>query len=378
MSFLKDRVFSRKSGIRNLVSLGLGVLVFIWFCLYMTWLSAETSFLEMLFGEALPRRWRYGDSICVMMWLSCAALGGGWIRRFGEKRGLRWLLKSGFSFLDAIPLVNLIAPLVYRSKWKKAGESTDFGDGLRGSLRRTVHDVLVTNNAIFEPDGKLKYGLIRFAFVAVFRILRGVFCLLGVLFVPLVAPLLPLLGWILVALVGIYDMTIAQWVARGAMILAIAICLVQPVIALLIHRKKADVAESVSGGASMPEFRYESTSGSDMPAYEPAPEEDPMPVMDDPDDAPDYGEEPGYGYDPDEESGYGGDPDDEEPGCGEDPDDGNSGYSSDPQPAVDTVYTEVSGDKEMGMTCAADQEDITAVPERNEDREIANYKEKDI
>ena len=131
-----------------------------------------------------------------MMWIGGAALGGGWICRFGEKRGLRWLLKAGFSFLDAIPLVNLIAPLVYRKQWKKAGEPTDFGTGLRASLRKTVHEELVTNNAIFQPDGKLKLGLVRFVFVALFRIIRGVFCLLGVLFVPVMAPVLPLLSWI--------------------------------------------------------------------------------------------------------------------------------------------------------------------------------------
>jgi len=354
MDFLKNRVFSRKSGIRNLVSLLLAALGLIWLYVCVSLITGDDRWLAALLREA-----EYDDlvrvfiPVCVSAGIGCAVLSGWLVCRSAEKWGLRLLLKSGFSFLDAIPLVNLIAPLVYRHKWKKEGQPTNFGDGLRESLRATVHEVLVENNAIFHANGKLRYGLVRFVFVAVFRIIRGVFCLLGALIVPVLFPILPIAGCLIITVIADANMEVAQWIGRGIVALTVLCGVVQPVIALLLHPEKSRQTGHGPEKVSMPELLSDEISGPEMSPFVPVPLEEPMSAMDDPDD-----EEPDYGDDPDSEG---------------------PGYEDDPAPETDTGDTAPAEDDGDGMTQAADGKEIVEVTECNvercEDREIENQKE---
>lgn len=341
MKFLKERVFSRESGIRHLVSLLLGMLVVVWTYSIMSLITGDSSWLSGVFREArrdemleqfLPAGIGVGIGTCVYAGLI--------IYRSAVKWMLRLFLKAGYSFLDAIPLVNLIAPLVYRHHWKKTGSATDFGTGLGASLQRTVHELLITDNAIFHPDGKLKYGIIRFVFVAVFRLIRCVFCLLGALIVPVLSPILPMLGILILLPVAEWNMEVASWAGIISSGLTGLIFVIHPVIALLLNPRKAKKAAPAPEANGMPML------DSEPEPYSPDPEPVELPEPD---------SEPAYRLpEPDPEP-------EELP-------------REDPEvPAY--APQEDDGDDDAQVQ---ERKEIVEVTERNEDREITNRKEKDI
>lgn len=353
MNYLKNHVFSRKSGLRHLAALLLTVLVFVWTYVFAVLNGGDESWLYDLYWECYDLFNYYGGTYVkfeklfwgiVGIMIGLSALMGGLVRRCGESWIVRFFQKFFYSVIGAIPIVNLLVPLIYQRARKKQGKGEFVPDGsFRDSLKAETYRALVTNNTVLEANGKLKFGIIRFVFVATFRLIGGVFLLFFALLIPALTPLPVMLGVELAWLVGEEYMDWVCWAGMAAVALTVLIDVIHPILALLINPRRAVPAPvAQQEPAHDPEPTY---------VPDPEPEEDPEPEDDE---------------DPDE------DPEDDTPGVVfADPVEEN-----DPEPAAPAPEPEPAPeDEEMALALAGACPDDYPNDENGHGREIHNHKE---
>lgn len=290
MDFIKNRLFSRQSGVRHLVALLLTPLVLALTYGVMIPLTGEEYWLEDLYHELS----RYQDVAVFYgvlgMLVGAGALMGGWLRRCGEKWIVRFLQKFFYSVIGLIPIVNLLVPLIYQRRRRKQGRMEFVSDGsFRSSLEGETYRALVTDNVVLHPDGKLKYSIIRYVFASTFRFIGGCFLLVFALLIPALTPAGVVLGIGVIALVSEYSAEAAFWVGAAAAGLTVIIDVLQPMIALLIHPRKRKAAPEAyrpdpEPAWDPPKADTEEPVAAVDPVPEPAPEPEPEP---EPEDVPD-------------------------------------------------------------------------------------------
>lgn len=355
MNYLKNHVFSRKSGLRHLAALLLTVFVLVWTYVFAVQVGGDESWLYDLYWECYDLFNYYGGTYVkfeklfwgiVGIMIGLSALMGGLVRRCGESWIVRFFQKFFYSVIGAIPIVNLLVPLIYQRVRKKQGKGEFVPDGsFRDSLKAETYRALVTDNTVLEANGKLKFGIIRFVFVATFRLIGGVFLLFFALLIPLLTPLPVMLGVELAWLVGAEYMDWVCWAGMAAVALTVMIDVIHPILALLINPRRAVPAVAKPEPACDPEPVY---------APDPEPEETSEPEDDEgPDEAPED-DTPGVEFaDPVEES-------DPEPEPVPDP-----APAADPEPET----------QEDTRAWAGVWDEDYAVAENGHGRDILNHKE---
>lgn len=338
MDYLKNHVFSRKSGVRHLAALLLTFFVLALTYLIMALGLGDSGWFHEFYedmnrADDMPVFWG-----AVGTGLGMAALMGGMLRRCGESWIVRFFQKFFYSVIGAVPIVNLLVPLIYQHARKKQGKGEFVSDGsFRDSLKAETYRALVTNNTVLHPNGKMKFGIIRFAFVATFRLIGGVFALFFALLVPALTPLGVGLGVMVLAVVSEYSAEAAFWIGAAAAGLTVLIDVLHPMIALLIHPRRTAPAPVVV----QPE--------PDAYAYEPLPDSEPASEPEEEDSGVEL-------VDPVEEN-------DHEPESIPDPEEV-------PQPPVE--------DSSDPLGRIGDRKDLIEVTERGPAREIENRKEKEL
>ena len=286
--YLKEKVFSRKSGLRHLAALLLTALVLAMTHVGMTLLTGEEHWFHELYWELFlgkNEQMLYG---AIGVLIGAAALMGGFLRRCGESWLVRFFQRFFYSLLGAVPIVNLIVPLIYQHRRKKQGREQFVSDGtFRSTLESETYYALVTNNIVLKPDGKLKFGIIRFVFAATFRLIGGVFLLLIALLVIGLAPGVTVFLFAASALITQYYPEALYWVGMAALGLVALIDVVHPLIALIVNprRKTAAPAAVYSGPEPVTAPDYPDEEPADPVLQEPVFEPEPEPEPEDEDDA---------------------------------------------------------------------------------------------
>lgn len=348
MNYIKNKVFSRKSGQRHLAALLLTIFVFIWTYAFGALVGGEDSWLYDLYWECYDLFNYYGATYVkfeklfwgiVGIMIGLSALMGGLVRRCGESWIVRFFQKFFYSVIGAIPIVNLLVPLIYQRVRKKQGKGEFVPDGsFRDSLKAETYRALVTNNTVLEANGKLKFGIIRFVFVATFRLIGGVFLLFFALLIPLLTPLPVMLGVELAWLTGEMYMDWVCWAGMAAVALTVLIDVIHPIIALLIHPHRA------------------------APVAKPEPAHDPEPIY-----APDP--EPEEEDDPDEG------PEDDIPGVEFTDPVAENDHEPEPSPALAPATDPEPETQEDTRAWAGQWDEDYAVAENGHGRVILNHKE---
>lgn len=279
MRFLKERIFSLKSGVRHLVSLEFGALVLVWTYIAMALAQEEWNWIEQIYfsiGSDWQRLFFWGF---IGVWIGLAALIGRLIYMSTEKWMVQYIVRFLYSVLIAIPIVNLIVPLLYRRHVRKKGiDVTKREPGLKGDLRVITNNMLYYNNNVINHRGRLRFGLIPYIMVTTFNLLKGILYLLGAIAIPVLSPVVMLIGLILVALLADVSPEAAYWTGVAAAGLTALICVIHPLIAFRLHKGDRMAAKVTEAARS-------TSTGEDVPAEVPAevPEDAPDEV---PEDAP--------------------------------------------------------------------------------------------
>lgn len=237
MRLLKERVFSRKSGIRHLVMLILGVLVLAWTYVVLALFQEDWDWVMRIYRDISGPEQTMFFWAFIGLWIGLAAALGALVYACGKKWILRLLVKFFYCVLSAVPIVNLIVPLLYQRHIKKYGENMGSQDSpFRASIRRVTHYALVEENTIVEANGKVKLGLIRFLCVTFIQLVEGIVFLIGAIIVPVCTPVLMVAGLVAIALVADADFEVAFWIGVGAAGIAALVFVLHPAIALLLNK----------------------------------------------------------------------------------------------------------------------------------------------
>lgn len=289
LRYLKEHVFSRKSGLRHLAALALTFVVLVLTHLGMTLITGYDDWYVEMYRDAFRMQGALTMFGTMGVLIGGSALMGGFLRRCGEKWMARFFQKFFYSVLGLIPIVNLLVPLIYQRRRRKQGREQFVSDGtFRSSLEAETYDALVTNNIVLHPNGKLKFGIVRFVFAAFFRLLGGVMLLLFSLFVAAFAPGMVVVFFVLAALLSEYSPEALYWTGIAAAALAALIDVLHPMIALLVNPRRRKTAPAVqpvpkSAPEPGPEPEIEAPGAEPAPVEnddlpEPGPEPEPEPV----------------------------------------------------------------------------------------------------
>ncbi len=216
----KLNIFAPESAGRHLIQLGLTLLLCIWSYIIFALISKDWTPFTFYKSQLLV------NLIGLSFMFIFAAIAGIATYWCAKKWMLACLKRSGLYFVGAIPFVNLLVPADVMSSWWEEIDTLNSSDGTVTTYYDAFGKLYSTNGSI-PLILAIPLGIIKALFKGLGMSLVNLFFAIGI---PVLSPILVILGMILTGLLAEWNSAIALIIALILVVAVLAVFVAHPIV----------------------------------------------------------------------------------------------------------------------------------------------------